>query len=71
MRTLLFDEWKVHGKCWGMFFSSGGLLSYQSDGHHCLWARYLQKGGQVGTTVTTGVEEPPGLKNQTPYLPLK
>ena len=50
MRTLLFDEWKVHGKCWGMLFSSCGLLSYQSDGHNCLWTRYLQKGGQVGTS---------------------
>ena len=45
MRTLLLGEWKVHVKCWGMNFSSCGLLSYQSGGHHGLCTRYLTKEG--------------------------
>ncbi len=38
-------EWKMHVKCWGMILLSWGPLSYQSSGHHGLWARYLKKGG--------------------------
>jgi hypothetical protein len=51
MRTLPWDEWKVHVKCWGMIFFI--LCSVELPEQRTPWSVGkvpYKRGGQVGTS---------------------